>query len=361
MLPVVKNPEGTTVGEYLPLGMSREVRDTVATHDDLHLRRRSVLDIAMPKIEVVQAAENYGRFKIEPLDPGYGHTLGNALRRVLLSSIPGSAVTKIKIDGVFHEFSTVEGVKEDVTEIVLNVKGIRLRSYAERPLKLFLSRRGPGIVRASDIDLPSNVELSNPEHYLCTLDSEEARFDLEVTVERGRGYIAADQRDSLPIGEIPIDAIFTPIPRVNYVVENTRIGQATDFDRLLLEIWTDGTVKPGDALSHASQVLVQYYQTIADYNRLSLEQEPQEVVQSGLLVPPDIYDTPIEDLDLSTRTYNCLKRADITKVGQVLQMDEKALLSVRNLGQKSMEEIRDKLVDHGYIPKTDTDEEEAQS
>ncbi len=315
-----------------------------------------MLDIAMPKIEVVQAAENYGRFKIEPLDPGYGHTLGNALRRVLLSSIPGSAITRIKLDGVFHEFSTLEGVKEDVTEIVLNVKGIRLRSYAERPIKLFLSRRGPGVVRASDMELPSNVELSNADHYICTLDSEETRLELEMTVERGRGYIAADQRDALPIGEIPIDAIFTPIPRVNYVVENTRIGQATNFDRLLLEIWTDGTVKPGDALSHAAQVLVQYYQTIADFNRLSEEPpESEEAAVVGLAVPPDIYDTPIEDLDLSTRTYNCLKRADITKVGQVLQMDEKALLSVRNLGQKSMEEIRDKLFERGFIPQTETE------
>jgi DNA-directed RNA polymerase subunit alpha len=171
-----------------------------------------------------------------------------------------------------------------------------------------------------------------------------------MTVERGRGYIAADQRDTLPIGEIPIDAIFTPIPRVNYVVENTRIGQATDFDRLLVEIWTDGTVKPGDALSHAAQVLVQYYQTIADFNRLTIEQEPVEA-PGGMVVPSDIYDIAIEDLDLSTRTYNCLKRADITKVGQVLQMDEKALLSVRNLGQKSMEEIRDKLVERGFIPR----------
>lgn len=311
-----------------------------------------MLDIAMPKIEVVQAAENYGRFKIEPLDPGYGHTLGNALRRVLLSSIPGSAITKIKIDTVFHEFSTLEGVKEDVTEIVLNMKGIRLRSYAERPVKVVLSRTGPGVVRAGDADLPSNVELANPEHYICTLDSPYARLEMEITVERGRGYVAADQRDTLPIGEIPVDAIFTPIPRVNYVVENTRIGQATDYDRLMLEIWTDGTVKPGDALSHAAQVLVQYYQSIADFNRIV--QEPDApMVPSGLTIPPDIYDTPIEDLDLSTRTYNCLKRADITKVGQVLQMDEKALLSVRNLGQKSMEEIRDKLVERGFIPAGD--------
>lgn len=304
----------------------------------------------MPKIDVVQAAENYGRFKIEPLDQGYGHTLGNALRRVLLSSIPGSAITRIKIDGVFHEFSTIEGVKEDVTEIVLNVKGIRLRSYAERPMKVLLSKRGAGVVRASDIDAPSNVEIVNPDHYICTLDSDQARMEIEMTVERGHGYVPADQRDPLPIGEIPVDAIFTPVPKVNYIVENTRIGQATDFDRLILEIWTDGTVKAGDALSHAAQILVQYSQTIADFNRLSNEQETQ-AAPNALTIPADVYDTPIEDLDLSTRTYNCLKRADITKVGQVLQMEEKELLSVRNLGQKSMEEIRDKLLERGYIPR----------
>lgn len=309
-----------------------------------------MLDIAMPKIEVVQAAENYGRFKIEPLDPGYGHTLGNALRRVLLSSIPGSAITKIKIDGVYHEFSTITGVREDVTEIVLNIKGIRLRSYAERPVKVLLTKQGGGIVRASDIDTPSNVELVNPNHYICTLDSDDAHLEIEMTVERGRGYLPADQRDALPIGEIPVDAIFTPVPKVNYVVENTRVQQATDFDRLLIEIWTDGTIKPGDALSHAAQVLVQYSQTIADFNRLTTEQ-PETSVPNGLAIPADIYDTPIEELDLSTRTYNCLKRADITKVGQVLEMDEKALLSVRNLGQKSMEEIRDKLIERGYIPR----------
>jgi DNA-directed RNA polymerase subunit alpha len=305
----------------------------------------------MPKIEVVQAAENYGRFKIEPLDPGYGHTLGNALRRVLLSSIPGSAITKIKIDGVFHEFSTITGVKEDVTEIVLNIKGIRLRSYAERPVKVLLTKQSAGIVRAEDIDTPSNVELVNPNHYICTLDSDDGHIEIEMTVERGKGYMAADQRDALPIGEIPVDAIFTPVPKVNYVVENMRIGQATDYDRLLIEIWTDGTIKAGDALSHAAQVLVQYSQTIADFNRLTTEQEAP-ATPHGLVIPADIYDTPIEELDLSTRTYNCLKRADITKVGQVLEMDEKALLSVRNLGQKSMEEIRDKLIERGYIPKS---------
>ncbi len=304
----------------------------------------------MPKIEVVSAAENYGRFKIEPLDPGYGHTLGNALRRVLLSSIPGSAVTKIKIDGVFHEFATIEGVREDVTELVLNIKGVRVRSSSERPVKLLLSKQGAGTVSAADIELPTGVELVNPEHYIGTIDGDDARLEIELTVERGKGYLSADQREIVPIGEIPVDAMFTPVPRVNYVVENTRIGQATDFDRLLLEVWTDGTVKPGDALSYAARVLVQYSQTVADFNRLSVEPEEQPE-PLGLTIPADVYDTPIEDLDLSTRTYNCLKRADITKVGQVLQMDEKALLSVRNLGQKSMEEIRDKLNERGYIPK----------
>ena len=304
----------------------------------------------MPKIEVVQAAENYGRFKIEPLDPGYGHTLGNALRRVLLSSIPGSAITKIKIDGVYHEFSTIPGVKEDVTEIVLNIKGIRLRSYAERPVKVLLTKQGAGVVRASDIDTPSNVELVNPNHYICTLDSDDAHLEIEMTVERGRGYLPADQRDALPIGEIPVDAIFTPVPKVNYVVENTRVQQATDYDRLLIEIWTDGTIKAGDALSHAAQVLVQYCQTISAFNQLTVDADVAKA-PDGLAIPADIYDTPIEELDLSTRTYNCLKRADITKVGQVLEMDEKALLSVRNLGQKSMEEIRDKLIERGYIPR----------
>ncbi|HMQ29498.1 MAG TPA: DNA-directed RNA polymerase subunit alpha [Chloroflexaceae bacterium] len=309
-----------------------------------------MLDIAMPKIEVVEAAENFGRFKIEPLDPGYGHTLGNALRRVLLSSIPGAAITKIKIDGVFHEFATLPGVKEDVTEIVLNIKGVRVRSSAERPARVLLSKRGAGVVTARDLDLPEGVELVNPDHYICTLDGDDARIEVELTIEQGRGYIAADERELLPIGEIPVDAIFTPVPRVNYVVENTRIGQATDFDRLLLEVWTDGTVKPGDALSYAAQVLVQYSQTVADFNRLAVEPDEQPEV-TGLTIPADVYDTPIEDLDLSTRTYNCLKRADITKVGQVLQMDEKALLSVRNLGQKSMEEIRDRLIERGYIPR----------
>ncbi len=311
-----------------------------------------MLDLALPKIECERAAENYARFRIEPLEPGYGHTMGNAIRRVLLSSIPGSAITRIKIDGVYHEFATVPGVREDVTEIVLNVKGIRLRSYAERPVKLHLSKHGAGVVRAGDVDVPSNVEIVNPQHYIATLDDENAHLDLELTVERHRGYVPVENRDPVPIGEIPVDAIFTPIPRANYVVEHTRIGGMTDYDRLILEIWTDGTIKPGDALSQAAQVLSQYSQTIANFSRADQPADlfpvgPQAMVADG--IPPDVYDTPIEELDLTTRTSNCLRRADITKVGQLLQMDEKDLLAVRNLGSKSIDEIREKLVEHNFL------------
>lgn len=313
-----------------------------------------MLDLAMPKIDVERAAENYARFRIEPLEPGYGHTMGNALRRVLLSSIPGAAITRIKIDNVYHEFTTVTGVREDVTEIVLNVKGLRLRSYAERPTKLHLSKRGAGIVRASDIEAPSNVEIVNPGHYIATLDGDDAGLEMELTVERHRGYLPVENRDPVPIGEIPVDAIFTPIPRVNYVVENTRIGGVTDYDRLVIEVWTDGTIKPGDALSHAAQVLSQYAQAIAGFSRPGQAPELPGGTGAAQLpsdgISPDVYDTPIEDLELTTRTYNCLKRADITKIGQLLQMDEKDLLAVRNLGQKSIEEIREKLVEHRFLP-----------
>jgi DNA-directed RNA polymerase subunit alpha len=309
-----------------------------------------MLDLALPKIEVERAADNYARFRIEPMEPGYGHTVGNALRRVLLSSIPGAAVTKVKIDGVYHEFSTIAGVREDVTAIVLNIKGIRLRSYAERPVKVHLSKRGAGVATAGDIDAPSSVEVVNPEHYIATLDNDDARLDIELTVERHRGYLPVENRDPVPIGEIPVDAIFTPIPRVNYVVENTRIGGITDYDRLILEIWTDGTIKPGDALSHAAEVLGQYSSKIATFSR---PEQPAELAASATPaiegISPEVYDTPIEDLELTTRTYNSLKRADITKVGQLLQMEEKDLLAVRNLGSKSIDEIKEKLIEHQYL------------
>ncbi|WP_298817140.1 DNA-directed RNA polymerase subunit alpha [Chloroflexus sp.] len=309
-----------------------------------------MLDIAQPKIEVVETTETFGRFKIEPLDPGYGHTLGNALRRVLLTAIPGSAITHARIAGVYRETDTIPGVTEDVVEIILNLKGIHLRGRHEGTAIATIRKQGPGIVTAADLVLPEGLAVVEPDHYICTLEHAQAQFELTATIERGRGYLSADQRGILPLGEIPIDAIFTPVPRVNYVVENTRIGQATDFDRLIIEVWTNGTVRPVDALDYAARVLVHYNTTIANFNRMVAEPEAQPEA-NGLEIPASIYDTSIETLELSTRTYNCLKRAEITKIGQVLQMDEKALLSVRNLGQKSMEEIRDKLIERGYIPR----------
>ena len=302
------------------------------------------------KVEKVAEATNYGRFKIEPLEPGYGTTLGNSLRRILLSSLPGAAITSIKIDGVAHEFSSVPHVKEDVTEIILNVKRIRLRSFAERPVRLNLSTSGRRTVLASDIDTPSTIEIVNPEQPLATLDAEDARLEMELTVELGRGYIPADQRESMQIGVIPVDAIYTPIPKVNYVVEHTRVGQITDYDRLIIEIWTDGTIDPGEALSQAAQILTAHSRAISDFNHITPNALPQDNTQALTSpIPTQIYDTPIEELELSVRTYNCLKRSNITKVGQILQMDEKDLLSVRNFGKKSYDELRDKLKSRGMI------------
>ena len=317
-----------------------------------------MLDIANPSIEWVAGGENFGRFKIEPLEPGYGHTLGNSLRRVLLSSIPGAAITKVKIEGVYHEFSTINGVREDVTEIVLNIKGIRLKSSSNRKIRVMLMHQGAGPVYARHIEMPPNVELVNPDHYICTLDNNDARIEMEFTVEVGRGYIPAEMNEVAAIGEIPIDAIFTPIPKVNYVVENTRVGQATNYDRLLIDIHTDGTIKAGDALVQAAEVLLKYNKIITEFNRTSEDKTDQpatapiDVTVSGSAIPQQIMDMPVDALELSTRTHNCLRRADIATIGQILQMDEKQLQAVRNLGEKSLEEIKDrvrqKCSQHGY-------------
>jgi DNA-directed RNA polymerase subunit alpha len=298
-----------------------------------------------PAITLVAAAEGYGRFAIAPLEHGYGTTLGNALRRVLLSSIPGAAVTRIKIDGVFHEFAPIPYVREDVTELVLHIKGIRVRSYADRAVKLLLTRQNAGVVRAGDIDAPSTVEIVNPEHYICTLDSD-APLTIELTVERGRGASLADQRESGPIGEIAVDAIFSPIPKVNFVVEPLDPMVRAGAERLTLEIWTDSTIKPGDALSHAAAILAQYHQAIID--GVQPADHPADIAVTSPRIPAEVYDTPIDVLELSTRTYNALKRAGITLIGQLLELDDKALSGLRNMGQKSLEEIRAQLEARGY-------------
>lgn len=300
-----------------------------------------------PTTTVIQAAENYGRFAIAPLPAGYGPLLGNALRRVLITSIPGAAITKVKIERVPHEFGTIPGVREDVTELVLNLKGVRLRSYADRAVRMLLVAKGQHIVRAADIEAPSTVEIANPNHYLCTMDDENADLTMELTVERGRGSLLADGREVGAIGEIAIDAIFTPIVKVNYVVERDS-DLAGEPERLLLEIWTDGTIKAGDALSHAAQILVQYFDSFAAWG----QPEPAaaaELAASPKQIPDEIANIPIDELELSTRTFNALRRADITKVGQLLTMDERALMSVRNLGRASIDEIRERLAARGFV------------
>ncbi|MEI6180606.1 MAG: DNA-directed RNA polymerase subunit alpha [Chloroflexales bacterium] len=299
-----------------------------------------------PRVTLIAAGTNYGRFAIEPLERGHGSPLGNALRRVLFSSIPGAAVTRIKLGGVIHEFSTIPGVLEDGTQLVLNIKGIRLRSYSERAVTMQLVKRGPGPVFARDIDAPSTVEIVNPEHYLCSVDDDSV-VEMQLTAERGRGTSLADNNSGLNIGEIAVDALFNPVPQVNFVVEKVRVGLDTEYDRLTLEIWTDGTIKPGDALGHAAQVLTQHFGRIASFDQP--EPSAEVLAPTGRLIPADVYNRTIDELGLSTRTYNSLRRADITTIGRLLELDERALHSIRNLGPKGVEEIRQRLALLGYL------------
>ena len=305
-------------------------------------------DVMLPKIENVASEPNYGRYHVEPLEAGFGVTVGNALRRVLLSSLPGAAVTSIKIDNVYHEFSAIPGVKEDTTELVLNIKQIRLRSFADRPVSLRIEASGSGEVTAADIIAPPDVEIVNPELHLASLDGEDSRLTIEMTVERGKGYVPADQREGLSIGVIPVDAIYTPTRRVNYSVEPVRVGQVTDYERLVLELWTDGTMTPDESVAQSAQILIRHLELLTE-----LVAKPtarfEKVATSAVQIPSKLYDVPIEDLDLSVRAYNCLKRAGITKVGQVLEMTEDDLLGVRNFGRKSLDELRDRLAERDFL------------
>ncbi len=298
-----------------------------------------------PKVELIKSSENQGTFEVEPLDPGYGVTLGNALRRVLLSSLSGAAVTSIKIDGVFHEFATIPGVREDTTELILNVKKLRLKSYSDQPVQVRLQAKGPGIVTAADLVAPSDVEIVNPELHLATLDTPDARLDMELVVDKGKGYLPSDGREAPSIGVIPIDAIFTPVRRVNYTVEHVRVGSRTDLDKLIIDIVTDGSISPSDALSEAAQVLVDRFRVFAELGQSAKRGERVAIAKT---VSGKDYDRPIEDLDLSVRAYNCLKRSGITKVGQVLEMSQDDLLAVRNFGQKSLDELNQRLEAMGY-------------
>lgn len=304
-----------------------------------------MLEIARPRVVQTHSGVNYGRFEIEPLEPGYGVTIGNALRRILLRSLPGAAIVRVRITDVWHEFSTIEGVREDVTEIVLNLKRVRLHIVADgfTEGRASLYAQGEGPVRAGDVDWPGEVEIINPDQILATLDSDQSRLEMDLIVARGRGYQPAETQEIYSIGEIPVDAIFTPIEKVNYVVEHTRVGQMTDYDRLLLEIVTDGTIDPGDALSRAAQILVDHGKLIADYNR-----EPTETTEEVGRVPTEADNRPLSELGLSPRVLNALRSRQIERVGQVLSMDRDQLLSIRNFGPRSLTELRERMEANGY-------------
>lgn len=302
----------------------------------------------LPKIESDASSQNYGRFIIGPLESGYGITLGNALRRVLLSSLPGAAVTSIRINGVHHEFSPIPNVREDTTTLILNVKQIRLKYHQDEPVRLYLEVHSEGPVTAGDIRCPPEVEIVNPDLYLLTVDSASAGFEMELTVQRGKGYSPAEERGKLPLGEIPVDAIFSPVRKVSYSVERARVGQQTDFDRLVLEVWTDGTMSPREAVSESAKILVRLFQMVAGIERVEAEVVPEK--EEG--IPSRIYDVAIEDLELSVRAYNCLKRAGITRVGEILeklQQGEDEVLAIRNFGRKSLDELLARLEEKGYL------------
>jgi DNA-directed RNA polymerase subunit alpha len=304
-----------------------------------------LLEIAQPRVQETETGHNYGRFIIEPLEPGYGITIGNALRRILLRSLPGTAITRVRIADVWHEFSSVDGVREDVTEIVLNLKRVRLRvvadTFQEARASLFFQGKGP--VTAAEIDWPGEIEVVNPEQVIANLDNESSRIEMDLVVSRGRGYQPAEAQEIFTIGEIPVDAIFTPIERVNYVVEHTRVGQMTDYDRLIIEILTDGTIEPADALSQAAQILVEHGKLIADFNREDVE--PEEEARG---LAPEIDNRPLSELGLSPRVLNALRSRQIERVGQVLAADPDQLLSIRNFGPRSLQELREQLEAHGY-------------
>ena len=295
-----------------------------------------------PEIKVVESDGTYGKFVIEPLERGYGITIGNPVRRMLLSSVEGTAITWVKIDGVLHEYSTIPNMREEVMEFLLNVKGVRIRSVTGRPGKMRLEISGEGRVCAGDIATSADFEIVNPELHLATLDSDDANLSVEFNVDHGKGYQLANQTDGLGgplMGVLPVDAIFNPVRKVNFTVERTRVGYVTDYQRLVLEVWTDGTITPLEAVKKSSQVLVTHFFL---FNSLGQEAKPGSERQL-IAVSPEVYQTPIERLVLSPRTLNCLKRAHITKVGQVLEMSNEELLKIRNFGNKSMEELLDRL------------------
>jgi DNA-directed RNA polymerase subunit alpha len=311
-----------------------------------------------PKVEREAEARNYGKFVIGPLERGYGVTIGNSLRRIMLSSLEGAAITSIRISDVLHEFSDIPGVREDVIQVMLQLKQLRLILHDVDNAPLHLDVRGSGVVTAADIQVPAEVEIVNPELYLFTVDDDDASLEIDLTVEHGRGYSPANERSGrLPIGELPVDAIFSPVKRVNWSVGSARVGQSTNYDRLNLEIWTDGTVSPEASLSTASRIMIDHLRYISGINEEMLMVTP-EIETTGSSLTSEAAETPIENLDLSVRVFNSLKRTGITTVGDVLELLEKgeeAVMSIRNFGEKSLDELRQKMSEKGYL-KEDEDQ-----
>ncbi|MCL6634666.1 MAG: DNA-directed RNA polymerase subunit alpha [Peptococcaceae bacterium] len=315
-----------------------------------------MLEIEKPRIEIVQMSDDntYGKFVVEPLERGYGITLGNSLRRILLSSLPGAAVTSVKIDGVLHEFSTIPGVVEDVTDIILNLKNLCLKIHGDEEKILRIEASGEGVVRAGDIIHDADVEIMNPDLTIATL-AENGRLFMEITAAKGRGYVSAERnkKGDHIIGVIPVDSVFTPVRKVNYTVENTRVGQITDYDKLTLEVWTDGSIRPDEATSLSAKILNEHLrlfigltETVSDVEIMVEKEEEQK---------DKILEMTIEELDLSVRSYNCLKRAGINTVEELIQRNEEDMMKVRNLGKKSLEEVINKLNELGLSLRKDDD------
>lgn len=297
--------------------------------------------LAVSNIECVESNDKYGRFVVEPLEKGFGTTVGNALRRVLLGFLPGAAVTKIRVEGVQHEFAPIPHVKEDVLEFILNVKALRLKSLSERPARLSLEKQKEGPIYASDINPSLDFEIVNPELYLATVDSPEARFYVDFDVEIGMGFKAAESTDNLSVGTIPIDAIFTPVRKVNFSIQPMHVGETSSRERLVLEIWTDGTMAPSDAMSNAASILLEQITPFVEYSKVSQIAEEKKALRAS--IPQDLFNMPVEQLDLSVRAMNCLRRSGISTVGELVSTGEKELLGLRNFGQKSRQEVQDRL------------------
>jgi DNA-directed RNA polymerase subunit alpha len=318
-------------------------------------RETYMIEIEKPRVECEELTETYGKFVVEPLERGYGVTLGNSLRRVLLSSLPGAAVASVKIEGVLHEFSVIPGVVEDTIDIILNIKELLVKLHADEPKTLRIEAEEQGEVKAADIIADADVEILNPDLHIATLDRD-GRLYMEIVVEKGRGYLPADRRKLEPIiGVIPVDSIFTPVKRVNYVVENTRVGQVTDYDRLILETWTDGSISPKEAVSLSARILSSHLQLFTGLTEAV--QDVEIMVDKTEDTKDKVLDLPIEELDLSVRSYNCLKRAGINTVEELIKKTEEDMMKVRNLGKKSLEEVKSKLDELGLVLRPSDDQE----